>query len=269
MDGKRVCYNVCILEGLKELFINPDYRKVDRLTPIHGIWLFLGWGIIFLSLSLLVGPTMTERLEQGEIWVDILAVQLPLFLFCCIFMVIAHMKFSDLKLKALRLAEWMAAPLMSIAALIGAVAVLIPVVMSQLILTPDAFSESLKQVKVLQEAIIPGSGAELAFNLVLLAVIPAVVEEFFFRGLVMDAFMKFGPIWAILISSVSFGISHQMPLRIPSLILVGILLAMFKYRTGKLTASIAMHVIYNAILITLSYFANGAIDGDMLSFIGI
>lgn len=257
------------MEGLRELIINPDYRKVDRLTPIHGIWLFLGWGIISVTLSLFLGTKLAEKLAEGNIGIQIVAVQLPLFLFCCLFITATRMKFADLKLRALRPVEWLAAPIIAVAALVAAAVVLIPVVVSQFLFTPEVFSESIKQAEVFQEAIVPASGAELALNLVLVAVIPPLVEELFFRGLVMDAFMKFGPFWAILISSTAFGISHMMPLKIPSLIVVGLLMATFKYRTGKLTASILVHLIYNAIIITVAYFARGAFDSSVLSFIGI
>jgi membrane protease YdiL (CAAX protease family) len=257
------------LEGLRELIINRDYRRVDHLTPLHGVWLFIGWGLLYVFLSLFLGPMLSEKLAEGNIGIQIVAIQLPLFVFCTLFIIGVRMRFADLKLRPLRPVEWAAAVIMAVAALVGAVVVLIPVIVSQMLLSPELFTQSLEEAKVFQEAIIPGSGVELAFYLVLLAVIPAVVEELFFRGLIMDAFMRFGPFWAIVISSVAFGVSHQMPLRIPSLTLVGFFLAAFKYRTGKLTASIIMHIVYNSVLITIAYLFKGAIESNMLSFIRI
>jgi membrane protease YdiL (CAAX protease family) len=179
------------------------------------------------------------------------------------------MRFSDLKLKTLLPIEWVVAIALAVATFIGAVIVLIPVLIIQYLLTPQLLKSSMENATLMQEAITPSSNVEFAIILFFVAIIPAVVEELFFRGLLMDAFMHQGPFWAIVNSSVAFGIIHITPLKIPSMILVGVVLGIFKYRTGKLTASIIMHLIYNGFLITLTYFASDALNADMLSFIGV
>ena len=257
------------LEGIKELIVNPDYGKVERLNPLHGALLFVGWTFLYLVLSFTLGSITTQSLEEGNLLINIAVVELPLLLLCIIAIVALRLKIKDLKLRKLSLLEWATGIILAVIALIGAAAILILVVVSQFLLTPKLFGESLEQAKVMQEAMTPASNVELVINILLLALIPAIAEELMFRGLIMDCFMRWGPFWAITISSIAFGISHQMPLRIPSLIFVGLVLGAFKYRTGKLTASILIHFIYNSMLLTIVYLASGELQSDMVSFIGL
>ena len=208
-----------------------------------------------------------DDLLEGNLLSPILSIQLPLLLFCSLSVIALRLRFTDLKLISLYPKEWLYAFLLAMMALMAAVAVFIPVLALHKFISPDFFETSLEQAKVLQEAITPSSGFELLLNLFLVALIPAIVEELFFRGLLLDSFMRLGPVWAITISSVTFGVMHQMPMRIPSLIVVGFILGIFKYRTGKLTASILMHFIYNSFLIALTYFASEEIPSNIVSFI--
>ena len=77
-----------------------------------------------------------------------------------------------------------------------------------------------------------------------------VVEELFYRGLLLRAAARrFGARWAVLGSSVVFGMSHFQLVQFPGLFLFGVVLAVLSLRTGRLGASIAAHVAFNAVAV--------------------
>ena len=91
-----------------------------------------------------------------------------------------------------------------------------------------------------------------AFVLVALIVTFAapVVEEIFYRGLVLRAAARrFGTRWAVFGSSAIFGVSHFELVQFPGLFLFGVVLALLAVRTGRLGASIAAHVAFNGVAV--------------------
>lgn len=91
--------------------------------------------------------------------------------------------------------------------------------------------------------------------LVLFVVVGApIVEELFFRGLVLRSLeRRFGSTPAILLSAALFGLAHPQPLEAKALALVmislatfGVVLAVLAVRTGRLGASILAHAAFNA-----------------------
>jgi membrane protease YdiL (CAAX protease family) len=86
----------------------------------------------------------------------------------------------------------------------------------------------------------------LVFALVI-AVVAPVVEELFFRGLVLRSLQRYmadGP--AIVVSGLVFGASHFQLLQLPALALVGVLFAVLVVRTGRLGPAIWAHMAFNA-----------------------
>lgn len=86
------------------------------------------------------------------------------------------------------------------------------------------------------------------------AIIAPVVEELFFRGLVLPAI---GINWiGVVGSAVIFSLFHLVtgfnPLTAASTFVVGIVLGYVAMRTGRLGASIVAHIVFNASLIAMS-----------------
>ncbi len=84
--------------------------------------------------------------------------------------------------------------------------------------------------------------------LVLVVVVGApIVEELFYRGLLLRSLDRHLPTWAaVVLSSVLFGLSHFQGIQLPALVLFGVLAAVLAVRTGNLGASIAAHMGFNA-----------------------
>lgn len=93
---------------------------------------------------------------------------------------------------------------------------------------------------------------------VVMAIIPAVGEEFFFRGILMRFTAKISrSIWlSIVFTAALFALTHSNIYGLASIFLAGALLAGIYYLTGSLWCSIAGHMVFNGSQIILSYIGN-------------
>ena len=85
------------------------------------------------------------------------------------------------------------------------------------------------------------------------AIVPALVEEFACRGIVIGLLKKYGETFALITSAVVFGIMHGNFEQIPFAILVGLILGYIYLKTQNLWISIAVHAANNAVSVILSY----------------
>lgn len=95
-----------------------------------------------------------------------------------------------------------------------------------------------------------GGGAGLAVLAIALVVVAPVVEELFFRGLLLGALRaRMRDRYAVVVSAVIFGATHFQPLQFPGLAAAGLLFAALTVRTGRLGAAIAAHAAFNAVTV--------------------
>lgn len=85
-------------------------------------------------------------------------------------------------------------------------------------------------------------------------VVPALVEEFACRGLILGALRKYGNGFAIISSSVIFGLMHGNFEQIPFAFLVGLILGYVTIQTETLWISVAIHAFNNFISVFFEYF---------------
>jgi len=110
----------------------------------------------------------------------------------------------------------------------------------------------------------------LALKLFSIALLPAVCEEFFFRGFLMGALRgRYSDRGAILTSAIVFGLFHvvvQDSLFLERLLpstLMGVVLGWVCVRTGSLFPGMLLHVLHNGLTLTFSHFF------DRLQSIGV
>ena len=96
------------------------------------------------------------------------------------------------------------------------------------------------------------------FTVLAVAVFPAFLEEFFFRGVILGSLVKFGKPFAIFTSAVIFGLIHGNLIQIPFAFLVGLVLAFAVLESGSLWAGILIHFINNFLSICFKYLQNYA-----------
>ena len=104
---------------------------------------------------------------------------------------------------------------------------------------------------LLEEMPMPESGILLAFEIIMITVLAPIVEEFFFRGVILRRLIKKTSIWGgILISSLLFGILHA---DIIGAFLFGIITALLVLRTGNLLIPILLHMLNNTLAVIMMY----------------
>jgi membrane protease YdiL (CAAX protease family) len=90
-------------------------------------------------------------------------------------------------------------------------------------------------------------GAFIALTIVVVVGAP-VVEELFFRGLVLRSLQRrFGDTWAVVGSAVIFGVAHFEPLQLPALVALGVILGVMAVSTKRLGPSIFTHAGFNLV----------------------
>ncbi len=83
------------------------------------------------------------------------------------------------------------------------------------------------------------------------ALLPAVCEEFMFRGLVCFEYRGGGVVRSVVMSSLLFGILHLELKLLPVYIVSGVVLCLVLYATRSLIACVAVHLLYNIFAIYL------------------
>ena len=96
------------------------------------------------------------------------------------------------------------------------------------------------------------NNGNLFLSLVVIAVVPAVCEEVFFRGYVQRNLERiFTATGAIILTGLIFGIFHLRLSQVLPLALLGIYMAYLAWRTGSLWVPVAVHFVNNAVMIIM------------------
>ncbi len=99
-----------------------------------------------------------------------------------------------------------------------------------------------------------GSVPELLWVILVIALIPAVVEEFLFRGLIQRSIERgSSPIHGAIVTGIVFGAYHLLPSSIVPLSLLGIYLGFLAYRSDCLWVSVIAHFFNNAVACVATY----------------
>lgn len=90
-------------------------------------------------------------------------------------------------------------------------------------------------------------GAALILTGIGVIAVAPIVEELFFRGLLLGALReRFGAVGAVVMSSAFFGATHFQPLQFIGLTAAGVVFAITALVAGRLAPAIAVHAAFNA-----------------------
>lgn len=108
----------------------------------------------------------------------------------------------------------------------------------------------------------------IAVSVISVAIIPALIEEFVTRGIILGALRKFGDGFAIIVSSVLFGFMHATAQQIPFGALVGLALGFIAVKTGSIWLGVGIHAAINSISLLINYtnVYFGSFAAAMLNF---
>lgn len=103
----------------------------------------------------------------------------------------------------------------------------------------------------------------MGISFLCVAVLPGVVEEFIFRGLLYGEYRRRRTWGAILTSALLFGLMHMNLNQFCYAFLIGILFCMVYEATGSLLAPMLMHTVYNGNSVIMTYLMDNGAAGDM------
>jgi len=81
------------------------------------------------------------------------------------------------------------------------------------------------------------------------AILPAVTEEFLFRGIVLHEYSTRNIACSVIISALGFAMCHFSLVRLPSYFFCGVVLAAVTYATRSIIASMIVHAAYNVVVL--------------------
>ena len=112
---------------------------------------------------------------------------------------------------------------------------------------------------------------DLIMSVLVLAVLPALIEEYVFRGIVYGALVPFGARMAILGSALFFALAHFNLLKFINALFIGLFLGFLVYRTGCLAVGIVLHFTNNFVSLVISYTQQtvGLPDGVAMLFYAV
>ncbi len=97
-----------------------------------------------------------------------------------------------------------------------------------------------------------GSDAEVVLLVLMVVVGAPIIEELFFRGLLMRAIQaRWNDSLALVASALFFALVHFQPLQIPGLFAFGLILGACAQRTGRLGMGILAHSAFNATAVVM------------------
>lgn len=89
-------------------------------------------------------------------------------------------------------------------------------------------------------------------NAVVVAGAAPLVEELFYRGAGFTLFARWGPVVAVLVTAVVFGLGHGLVLALPAIVWFGVVTALLRIRTGSVYPGILVHCAFNATSLIVS-----------------
>ena len=127
-----------------------------------------------------------------------------------------------------------------------------------------------QMTEVMEAFLKPGGAGGLVFNILVIAIIPAVGEELIFRGLIQKLLTRWfaNPHWAIIITAFFFSAIHFQFLSFVPRFFLGLVLGYLFYWSGSIWLTILVHFINNAIATVFYFYYYGGTTGNFLEKAG-
>ncbi len=105
----------------------------------------------------------------------------------------------------------------------------------------------------------------LLINLVVLALLPALLEELTFRKCILGTLQKYGQGVAVVMSALLFGAMHGGISQSVFAFLVGLVLGFITVKTGNVWIAVMVHFVNNSLSVLVEYATSG-MDGNIQGF---
>lgn len=100
---------------------------------------------------------------------------------------------------------------------------------------------------------VPVTVPGIVIYVVAMTVVPAFIEEIIFRGIIMQSLRRFGDIFALVASSLIFGIFHLNLIQMPYAFILGLCIGYFVMRTGSLWVGVIIHFVNNSVAVAFEF----------------
>ncbi len=117
----------------------------------------------------------------------------------------------------------------------------------------------------IESSIIADTPIEIILYYLFMAVLPAFLEEYAFRHVILTNLLPYGKWGAIICSSLLFGIVHIEPPKVIMATVFGLILAICREYTGSLIIPIVIHFFNNALSVTFSLVPSDSAFNPFLS----
>lgn len=107
-----------------------------------------------------------------------------------------------------------------------------------------------------------GSASSAAALLLMGSLLPGIIEESFFRGVLLPAYEDKGAVRAVLISAVLFATLHGDPIALFAQFGLGVLLGYIALRTRSVYPGMIYHAIHNGITFAVLLIESSAVSGN-------
>jgi uncharacterized protein len=132
---------------------------------------------------------------------------------------------------------------------------------------PKLLREFVEPVKKMLEELLKvllraDSPLELFAVVIIVAIVPAVVEELLFRGFIQKVFERLmSPIVAAVLAGTIFGLYHVNPFELIPLVGLGVFFGLLRYRSQSLWLPVTAHFLNNFMAVLATYYG---LQGDNL-----
>lgn len=108
---------------------------------------------------------------------------------------------------------------------------------------------------------------EKVLYVIAISLVPALAEEFAFRGVIMGTLRKYGDSFAIISSAVLFGLMHGNISQIPFAFILGLIFAFVDCKTNSILPSIIIHFLNNFYAVLMDIFQESYVISNKTFYI--
>jgi len=102
-------------------------------------------------------------------------------------------------------------------------------------------------------------GGKIVLAIIVIALLPAVMEETIFRSLMLTSQKKFGTVWCVLISGALFSLVHHSPAQTVYQFICGCVFALIAIRSGSVLPTVLSHFLNNTFVLIMCKIGYGDI----------
>lgn len=108
---------------------------------------------------------------------------------------------------------------------------------------------------------------DILYLVLAFAVLPAITEEFLFRGIVIGEYENYGALIASVMSAVMFAMSHFSLVRFPVYLFSGLVLSSVLFATRSVVAATVIHALNNIIVLLCEEYVLHIVDKQNVSLV--